>query len=313
MNTDVTVGLLGLGVISQTHLAVLSQFPAVRLSFVVDPAPVTPPPFKGAQPPLFRSLDDALCEHQPDVIVIATTTPTHADLTHRALEGSEARVLVEKPLVHDLDALRRLESACSPADLRSRVFVAHHFAFSPEVLWGAEQLHTHPEWGSVTRIITSFHDAYITNAAHSFEAYTSSWVDSGINQLSMLHRFVDLVDRGPLQESDGGASSWCTVRYRSGAESGTSVLRTSWQATASSKRTTLYLEQTDVEIWLDHTAVTGFVIRQGELLDHQVNNGSTPRKLAHYRPLWESFLAHTPDPILGFDTAAHILGLLHQP
>jgi predicted dehydrogenase len=313
VSPDVTVGLLGLGVIADTHLAVLAQLPAAQLSFVVDPAPVTAPVFRGRTPPLYRSLDEALGEHQPpNVIVIATPTSTHAELTQHALEATPARVLVEKPLVDDLDALRQLESACSATELRTRVFVAHHFAFSPEVRWGAHQLGEHPEWGPVTRIVVSFHDAYITDAAHSFQAYTSSWVDSGVNQLSMLSRFVDLVDRGPLQEWDGGATSWCTASFRSVGHPGTAALRTSWQAIASSKRTTLYLDQSGVEIWLDNTAVTGFVTRNGELFDQHVNDGSTPRKQAHYRPLWQSLLSDTPDPILSFDAASRIIHLLHR-
>ena len=310
---DVTVGLVGLGVIAETHLTVLSYLPSIHLSFVVDPAPVTPPTFKGQRPPLYRSLDQALEEHEPDVIAVATPTPTHADITRRALESSRARVLVEKPMVHDLDALTQFESTTSPAELRSRVFVAHHFAFSPEVTWGAAQLRAHPEWGPVKRIVTSFHDAYITDAPHSFEAYTSSWVDSGVNQLSMLRRFVDLVDRGPLMESDDGATSWCTVRFRSHDDIGVASLRTSWQAVASSKRTTLYLEQSGVEIWLDHTAVTGFVTQDGALLSQLMNDGRTPRKVAHYRPLWESLLTGAPDPILGFDAAAEVVRLLYEP
>lgn len=312
MSAEVTVGLLGLGVISETHLAVLSQLSSVRVSFVVDPAPVTPPTFRGATPPLYRSLADALGEHHPDVIVIATPTPTHAELARQAVEESQARVLVEKPLVHDLDSLRQIEATCSPAALRSRVFAAHHFAFSPEVQWGAEQLCTHPEWGPVRRIISSFHDPYIADAAHSFQTYTSSWVDSGVNQLTMLTRFVELADRGPVHESDSGATSWCTAEFVADGKTGTAVLRTSWQAVASSKRTTLYLDQSGVEIWLDHTAVTAFVTQHGQVLDQLLNDGSTQRKLAHYQPLWESFLTDTPDPILGFDTAAHVIRLLYQ-
>lgn len=313
MTTDVTVGLVGLGVIAQTHLEVLSQLPSTHLSFVVDPAPVAPPTLRGAPPARYSSLDDALAAHRPDVIIIATPTPTHAELTRQALEGSEARLLVEKPLVHDLASLGQLGLASSPGELRSRVFVAHHFAFSPEVGWGAEQLNAHPEWGPVTRIVTSFHDAYLADAAHSFAAYTSSWVDSGVNQLSMLTRFVDLVDRGPLHETAGGATSWCTVKYRSNGDIGTATLRASWQTVASSKRTTLYLGQSGVEVWLDHTAVTGFVTQHGILLDQLVNDGTTPRKLSHYRPLWTSFLAESPDPVLGFDTATDVLELLYQP
>ncbi len=311
---DITVGFVGLGTIAETHLGVLAEIPRVRLAFVADPDPRAAATFRDEAPPRYEGLDAALADHQPDLVVIATPTHTHADLARQALAGSDARVLVEKPLVHDLDALDTLRSLEPAIDVASRVFVAHHFAFSPEVTWAADLLAARPEWGPVTRIVVVFHDAYVVDAAHSFAAYGSSWVDSGVNQLSMLSRFVDLADRGPVHESGGGASSWCTVTFRSrrpGATTGTALLRASWEAVASSKHTTLYLDETGTEVWLDNTAVTAVALREGAVVDQLTNDGHTPRKTAHYRPLYESLLSDAPDPVLGFATAARILRLLY--
>lgn len=308
--TAVTVGLVGVGTIAQTHLTVLADIPEVALAFVVDPQPDMAVSFKGTRPPHYTALTDALGQHRPALVVIATPTDTHAHLAPAVLRQSAARVLVEKPLVNRLDEVAALRALDASLDARARLWVAHHFAFSPEVTWAADLI-AHRGWGPVTRITSVFHDAYITDAEHSFAAYTSSWVDSGVNQLSMLTRFVDPVRRGVLHETDGGASAWCTVEFRSDDSLGTALLRTSWQATASSKRTTLHLDRAGVEVWLDHTAVTAVATRGDTLIDCLTNDGTTPRKVAHYRPLYQSLLSDTPDPVLSFQTGARIVELLH--
>jgi predicted dehydrogenase len=310
MASDIRVGVVGVGTIAATHLAVLGEFARVELSFVVDPDPGTSVSFKGGTPPSYRRLGEALAAHETDLVVITAPTRTHAALTREVLVGSDARALVEKPLAHDLDSLAMLRSL-SPADLAARVAVAHHFAFSPEVRWAASQLARHPEWGPVTGITSAFHDPYITHAGHAFATYLSSWIDSGVNQLSMLARYVDLVERGPVHESADGATCWCSVMFHSDGETGAALLRASWQAVASSKSTTLELARSGVEIRLDHTAVTAFVTEDGQVTETLVNDGRTPRKIAHYRPLYESVLSSTPDAILGFDTAASVVELLH--
>jgi predicted dehydrogenase len=312
-DAGVVVGMVGLGTIAETHLAVLSDFPQVRLAFAVDRDPRADVTFKDGVPPRYERLEDALVHHQPDVVVIATPTDTHAELARVALTGSTARVLVEKPMVHDLAALDELRSLDPAAGVASRVFVAHHFAFSPEVRWAADLIAAHPGWGPVTRIAAVFHDPYVGDADHSFAAYGSSWIDSGVNQLSMLTRFVEFTGRSSLHESNGGASAWCTGVFLVGeSTTGMALLRTSWEAVASSKRTTLYLDDADTEIWLDHTAVTAVAIHRGTLIDHLPNDAHTPRKIAHYRPLYESLFSTTPDPILSFSTAAGVLQLLYR-
>lgn len=306
----IDVGLVGLGTIAETHLAVLAERADVRVAFAVDPRPGATGAGRGV--PRYDGLGAALHAHEPDVVVIVTPTDTHAELARTALVGSSARVLVEKPLAHDRAALGRLTSLAPDVDVRSRLFVAHHFAFAPEVLWAAEQLAAHPEWGPVTRASCAFNDPYVLRGDQAPASYGSSWLDSGANELSMLARFVDLAELQSTDEYDGGTTSWSTVGFRAGGTTGTARLLTNWQTGASSKRTTIELGRSGVELWLDHTAMTGFAVGGERLLSRHVNDGATPRKVAHYRPLYESVLSADPDPILGLDTAVRVVQLLTE-
>ncbi|MFK4272599.1 Gfo/Idh/MocA family protein [Streptomyces milbemycinicus] len=311
MSGLVQVGLVGVGIIADTHLQVLAGQPGVALEFTVDPHRTEPPAFRGTKPPHYSDLAEALDVHQPHLVVIATPTDTHADLATQVLTLSSAQVLVEKPLVHDLGSLTRLRSLDGTTDAQNRVFTAHHFSFSPEVRWAAEQISDHPEWGPITDITSAFYDPYILRGEQAFASYISSWMDSGVNQLSMLARFVELTALTSAQQMDNGASAWCTCEYRSRGTVGTARLHSSWLTGSSSKKTTLTFGRSNVEIWIDHTAMTGFATHDGRLLEAYGNDGRTPRKVAHYQPLYESLLSGRPDPVLSFGTAATITELHH--
>ncbi|MEV5685750.1 Gfo/Idh/MocA family oxidoreductase [Streptomyces sp. NPDC052164] len=314
MSDLVRVGLVGVGIIAETHLAVLAQRPEVSLEFTVDPLLDEPPAFRGVKPPHYGILSEALAAHEPDLVVIATPTDTHADLAVQALTLSSARILVEKPLVGRLASLARLRSLEGEADVRSRLFTAHHFAFSPEVDWAAQLIAEHPGWGPVTSVTSAFYDPYILRGEQAFASYVSSWMDSGVNQLSMLSRFVELTEiTSGDRRMDDGASSWATFAYRSRGAVGTARLRSSWLTGSSSKETVLAFGGSGVEIWIDHTSMTGFAARGSSLLATHGNDGRTPRKVAHYRPLYESLLSGSPDPVLSFDTAATVTELHSAP
>lgn len=307
----VRVGLVGLGIIAETHLEVLAELPTVSLDFTVDPQRAEPPKFRGTKPAHYPTLGDALVERRPDLIVIATPTDTHADLVIEALTHSTARILVEKPIVHDLASLARLRAIDETTGPGGRVFTAHHFAFAPEVRWAAEQIDQHPEWGPVTGITSAFYDPYVLRGQQAYASYGSSWMDSGVNQLSMISRFVDPTTIDSFQELDNRASAWCAVGFRSRGTKGTARLRTSWRTGVSSKETALTMGHSGVEIWIDNTAMTGFAAQGTTLLATHGHDGRVPRKIAHYRPLYRSLLSDAPDPILGFPSAMTITELHH--
>ncbi|KRV46935.1 hypothetical protein AQ490_09185 [Wenjunlia vitaminophila] len=311
MTQAVRVGLVGLGIIAETHLEVLADLPRVDLDFTVDPYVAEPPAFRDRKPPHYKNLVDALDDHQPDLIVLATPTTMHAVLAAEALAHSGARVLVEKPLVHDLDSLHHLSSLRDTERVDERLFVAHHFAFSPEVRWAAELIDRHPEWGPVTALTSAFYDPYVLRGEQAFTSYVSSWMDSGVNQLSVLARFVEPIALTSAQFRDEGASAWCTCAYRSRGAEGIARLRTSWLTGSSSKETALAFGRSGVDLWIDHTAMTGFAAQGNQLLATHGHDGRTPRKIAHYRPLYESLLSTRPDPVLSFDTAVTITEIHH--
>ena len=310
----VRIGFVGLGIIAETHLAVLADMPQAELVFTADPhADRAPVEFRGRAVPHHATLADALAAHGPDaadLLVLATPTPTHADLAVEALTRTTARVLVEKPLVHEPAELDRLARVADQGVDLGRVAVAHHFAFSPEVRWAAGQIDGHPKWGPVTAVTVAFHDPYILLGQHAFASYVSSWMDSGVNQLSMLTRFVDLVALTARHEDARGASAWCTAAYEHRGETGTARLRTSWLTGASSKESVLTLDR-GVEVWIDHTAMTGFAARGTDLLATFDSDTEPPRKIAHYRPLYETLLSGADDSVLRFETAATVTRLLH--
>ncbi|XVS67293.1 Gfo/Idh/MocA family protein [Actinosynnema sp. CA-299493] len=295
------VGLVGVGAIARTHLEVLAERPEVDLVFTVDPH-AEPPVFRGAVPAHHRDLDEALAAHRPHLVVIATPADSHADLAASVLTGSDARVLVEKPLAPDPASVDRLGDLPGSHD---RLFTAHHFAFSPEVRWAADLVAAHPEWGPVTAVTSAFTDPYVLKGEQAFTSYISAWTDSGINQLTVLARLVRVVEVTSLR--DERTSCWAVASFRSRGAVGTARLHTTWRTGASSKSTVFTCG--DVEVWLDHTAMTGFACRGGELLAEHGGDGRTPRKVAHYRPLYASLLSDRPDPILGFTAAAALTGL----
>lgn len=304
------VGLVGLGTIAETHLAVLAERPEISLDFVADPDPDKTASFHGRTPPRFDTAAEALQAIEVDLVVVAAPTPVHAEIARDVLRLSDARLLVEKPFVHDVAALARIPA---DADARDRVRVAHHFAFSPEVTWAATQIAEHPDWGAPTRITLASHDPYVGFLDRALASYVSSWVDSGPNQLSVLARFVDITRVDPPRGHDDRTRSWHTASFRTGKTgdtTGTARMLTGWQTGSSSKRTLVELGESGVELWLDHTAVTAFAVRDGELLGLTDSDGTTPRKIAHYRPLYESLLSDAPDEVMSVDTASAIVRLL---
>lgn len=301
------VGLVGLGTIATTHIEVLSSFPNAQILFGVDtgsPSATLPP-----HVPLHRSLREAF-DLLPDLdlLVIATPTPTHVPIVAQALDQFDGLILVEKPLSHSMSELAALEVAVGHQELEERVCIAHHFAFSPEVLWAARLLASRPQWGVPTQILCSFNDAYSNRPVEQLEGYVSSWIDSGGNQLSLLSRFVSgfrLVDRS---EHDRGYRSSSRLLY----DGGQALLVSNWLAADTSKQTTLWFTG-GIEVRMDHTSMTVLVIEGGSLIAHFGNDGLVGRKFAHYEGLYRELLGDERDEQLGYALARQLAVLLEAP
>jgi predicted dehydrogenase len=298
------VGVVGLGTIAETHIKVLRALQPGLEVVGVDP--------EGTEARAAMLTDQvhtdlgsaAEAPTHPGLWVVATPTHTHLDVAVRLLRDlPDARVLVEKPLVSSVTDLERLQAEVPRSALRSRLLVSHHFAFSPEVVWAVGAA-SRMGCGRVVRATTAFHDPYARKEPPERRSYVDPWVDSGPNQLSILLTAADeavrvedvsLVSDGLRAHATGSIGA-----------TGTFAAMTSWLAPDSSKKTTLdYGDGT--QLWLDHTAVTGIALRDGRPVEWFETDGLVPRKVLHYRALYESLLSDDPGPALRFDFAAKVV------
>src|SRR5690554_1885443 len=94
----------------QLHAARLQRLPNVAVKLVADADPVAAADVARALKAEPVSLDAAVADDSVRAVIISSPTPTHAELSIRALEAGKA-VFVEKPLAHDLEAADRTVAA----------------------------------------------------------------------------------------------------------------------------------------------------------------------------------------------------------
>jgi predicted dehydrogenase len=292
--------LVGLGRIAQTHLAVLDRLASVAVVAGVDPAPSYDVPF-----PVFPTLDDGLAL-DPDLVVLATPTSSHVELASLVLASTPALVLSEKPLAQTSAEIAALESRHSPAVVATRLRVAHHFAFSPEVEGAARLVAAHPEWGPPTHVVAMSTDAYGSLTASQRASLVSSFVDSAPNQLSVASAFTS--DWRVVSHADRGDRA-ATALTHSG---GRTFLSSNWLAAESSKHTMLEFLGGEVRVHIEHSSMTVLVTEGGRVTGHTAYADTIERKQAHYLGLYDALLHRPDDPRLGVGLALRIAQLLED-
>jgi predicted dehydrogenase len=291
--------LIGLGTIARTHHEVLAARPDVKILGGVDPRPGF-----DAVAPVFESVDDALAELRPDLVVLATPTPTHVPLVSDLLERTHAMILSEKPLATGAARLAALEQAHGVDVVAARVKVAHHFAFSPEVEWARRLVSDHPEWGPPSRISCVFNDAYARLPDTQRAGYVSSWVDSGPNQLSVVDAFAH---GWQVRSHAAEVMRAVTALEHTG---GRTTLASNWRAADTSKQTVLDFGAAGVQLRIDHTSMTGVVWVDGEVVTHAAYTGTLGRKAAHYDGLYRTLLTDPDDDRLSVALARTVAEVL---
>jgi len=296
------IGIVGLGRIAASHLAALETLESAEVVAGVDIEPGRALTFRGQDRPVYGRHDDLLAL-AVDAVVVATPTPTHAEIAARLLDhDSPAAILVEKPLAASYGEWRMLMDR--PRGRRATVTTLLHAAFAPEVLWAADKV---PDLcqrhGPVRQVDSLFCDPYSVDDEHARSSYVSSWIDSGINALSVLARLVDLERLVTLHNEDDTRDVWkarVTISWR--GEPGEAVVHTSWDEPEAPKCTRLTFADSTV-LALDHKAMTATLEADGGGRGAYRSGTDVPRLTQHYRNMWHAWLrdrrfAGLPDPQL---------------
>jgi predicted dehydrogenase len=106
---------LPLDAYAMSHVRAFTQHQDFTLVAVSDPSlPLRDDFFRAYQIPTFASVKELLTQVQPDLVVVATPTSTHADIVNQILTHAHPRaILCEKPLSYDSETARLMVQSCT--------------------------------------------------------------------------------------------------------------------------------------------------------------------------------------------------------
>jgi len=304
--------IVGLGEVAQTHLKVLERTPGAEVVAGVDIAPKPELTFHGHPVPVYKRPRDARDRHNPDVVVIATPTPAHAAACAEVAGCfPAARILVEKPAASNLpDARHVLEDI----GRRQPVDVAYHMSFSPEVTWGLQVTQDNgARLGVPVAIEASFADPYQDDVETARASLGNSWIDSGINSLSILSRFAEPASRSSLRRiGDASRSVFeAHITCLAGGQELDALILTSWHVTDPAKTTRIRFSS-GAELVMDHTAVAAYLVQERRIAAVFGSDRAIPRRERHYLALYKWWLTEG-NRILPIETSLRLHELLLQP
>jgi predicted dehydrogenase len=280
--------VVGLGAAGQTHLSVLAEVPGVTQVTGVDTDPSRALSFREHKVPVYPSVLDASREQTPQLVVVATPTPTHAEVCDQVFECfPRSTVLLEKPAADNITDARRLLSG------GHELIVSLHMAFAPEVSWAKSVVEEEGhELGDLISMESWAADPHQFDLASATASLSNSWVDNGINALSVMDRFARVTERNSLRplKEDPSSTTFEGV-FSCETESGLAeaIVITSWSVGGSTRSTRIRFSS-GVEIIMDHDAVAGYLIRDGRVASFRGKCGPVPRRTTHYEALYRAML-----------------------
>lgn len=304
------VVIVGVGIAGTVHARVLEGFPGVTVVAGIDTA-ARDLTFRGIKVPVYPSFFEmtAAMKSQPDIVVVATPTPTHAKVCGEVAEYfGQAAIIVEKPAAGNLEDVRRIVDGIGG---KQPVTVAYHMAFSPVVEWGVrETAKRAAQLGTPAAIEAWAADPYQADVETVRERLANSWADSGINALSVIERFAKPIARTSLRQIESRARSVFEGAFlcEAGGKHVPATIMTSWYSTEPSRWTKIRYSS-GAELVMDHHAVTGYLRQDGRTSALFGSDGTTPRREAHYRALYRSWLG-SGDQIFAARTSLRLHDLL---
>jgi hypothetical protein len=233
------VVIVGIGIAGMVHARVLEGFPEIALVAGIDPCPrdLT---FRGNKVPVYPSLFEMTADtkNQPDIVVVATPTPTHAQVCGEVAEYfGQASIIVEKPAADNLEDVQRIVHGIGG---KQPVTVAYHMAFSPVVEWGVRETASRADQLGTPVLIDAWAaDPYQADVESAQQRLANSWTDSGINALSIIERFARPVARTSLRQIESRARSVFEGAFlcETGGRQVPASIMTSWYSTEPSRWT----------------------------------------------------------------------------
>jgi len=127
---NLRIGVIGAGIIGQTHIATIKATPGFTLSAFVEPADAPAAILEREGAKRFTSAKALMDSGLVDGVIIATPNETHAPIACELLAGG-INVLIEKPVTNTVEEAQAIMAA--EARSRARALVGHHRRHNPIV------------------------------------------------------------------------------------------------------------------------------------------------------------------------------------
>lgn len=255
------VGIVGLGHVAPHQISALGESSKFRLVAACD-----------TDATRFRQLDDAVRRFTDidemlvlpglDVVIVASPNRLHVEHGIRVM-AARKWLVIEKPLAETRNEFEQFRAR--RAELAGRCTLALHAAHGVEVDWFCNSVGgTVPRFQRLVSFESRFYDPYVDDGHLSSSALSlgGSWIDSGINALSVICRLIEpeclqitdsrMTRRAdmPCRELQGTVDFRIDQRDGDGAGS----IDTDWTLGRDSKATAVRFAGDDGQYLLDHSA-----------------------------------------------------------
>jgi len=117
----------------------------------------------------FTSGEELIEKIRPELLVIATTAPSHRDLVIKAAQNGARKILCEKPMAVSLDECQEMVDACKAAGVELAI---NHQMRSMEQYTVPKHMATSAEFGGIGSVIVSAGNfGMAMNGTHYFEMF----------------------------------------------------------------------------------------------------------------------------------------------
>lgn len=267
----------------------------------------------------YSDLEHMLADAEPDVVIVASPNRLHVEHGITVMEAGSMLVM-EKPLAESPSEFAGFAS--KRTELDGFCYVSLHAVFGLEMQWLLNNVHaTELDLSTISRIDAKFYDPYFDSGLLLDQACSlgGSWLDSGINALSVVCNFVDpeklrIVD-SRLTRVQGCACTEVqgTVDFQVDLSSGFCdvVIDTNWTLGRNSKSTVIHFRANNQRLTIDHSAQQVF-LSDGH--DNEVlfaPRHSLPRLTNHYIGVLTDLEAKLANGTDNFGFASRLHDLLY--
>lgn len=293
------VGIIGLGHIGKYHIQAIERVEGIELVAVCD-LNKEYAALVDSGISFYTSYDQMLNNRVFDAIIVATPNDTHYAISKAVLESGN-NLIVEKPAADSLEKV--IELVVIAKSQKLFIYFAFHAALAFEVTWLNNYMKSNENGllkGPITGFYSTFFDPYITDEGEIVKhaiGLQNCWLDSGINALSVIQRFIDLntININTVHRTKNAVKQdafiQCEVNfsYQNRGNLGAGIINTNWSTGLNFKATELTFGQDAIQVVLNHTTQKIFLIQKGKSKLLKDASEGMDRLLNHYIGVFNDF------------------------